>query len=75
MFPDMESVAIGNQVWATSNFEGIVAGDGTVIPEVKGTTTDGNAELTTMVIFQQAQRGGVSLVRRDPYSHICSGGQ
>ena len=44
MFPDIESVTIGNQVWATSNFEA-VAGDGTVIPEVQGATTDGNAEL------------------------------
>ena len=36
LFQSIESLAIGNQVWATSNFEGIVAGDGTVIPEVQG---------------------------------------
>lgn len=47
VFPEIESIAIGNQVWATSNFEGVVAGDGRVIPEVQGATTDGNAELIT----------------------------
>ena len=48
----MESVVIGNQVWSTSNFDGIVAGDGTVIPEVQGATTDGNAELVTNGNFE-----------------------
>lgn len=43
--PEIEGVAIGNQYWATSNYEGVVAGDGSVIPEVKGATTDGNAEM------------------------------
>jgi uncharacterized protein (TIGR02145 family) len=47
LFPDMESVTIGNQVWSTDNFCGTVAGDGTVIPEVQGATTDGNTELIT----------------------------
>jgi uncharacterized protein (TIGR02145 family) len=47
MFPDMESVVIGNQVWSTDNFCGTVAGDGTVVAEVQGATTDGNAELFT----------------------------
>ena len=39
----MESVVIGNQVWSTSNFEGIVAGDGTVIPEVQSEATAADA--------------------------------
>jgi uncharacterized protein (TIGR02145 family) len=47
MFPDMESVVIGNQVWTTDDFCGTVAGDGTVVNEVQGDTTDGNAELIT----------------------------
>lgn len=47
VFPDIEGVNIGNQHWATSNFESVVAGDGTVIPEVTGATTDGNPELIT----------------------------
>jgi len=45
LFPDVEGIAIGNQFWLTDNFCGAVAGDGTVIPEVQGATTDGNAEL------------------------------
>lgn len=43
LFPDMESVAIGNQVWATDNFCGTVAGDGTVIPEVQSAVTAADA--------------------------------
>ena len=35
MFPEVESVAIGNQVWSTDNFCGTVAGDGTVVNEVQ----------------------------------------
>ena len=33
--PEIEGVAIGNQYWATSNYEGVVAGDGSVINEVQ----------------------------------------
>lgn len=33
--PEIEGIAIGNQYWQTSNYEGVVAGDGTVIPEVQ----------------------------------------
>lgn len=33
--PEIEGINIGNQHWATSNYEGIVTGDGTVIPEVQ----------------------------------------
>ena len=33
--PEIEGVAIGNQFWATSNYEGVVTGNGTVIPEVQ----------------------------------------
>jgi len=35
LFPDIEGIAIGNQFWASSNYEGTIAGDGTVIPEVQ----------------------------------------
>lgn len=33
--PKIEGIAIGNQHWATSNYEGVVTGNGTVIPEVQ----------------------------------------
>jgi len=33
--PEIEGIAIGNQFWATSNYEGVVTGNGTVIPEVQ----------------------------------------
>lgn len=33
--PEIEGVAIGNQYWQTSNYEGVVAGDGSVIQEVQ----------------------------------------
>jgi len=33
--PEIEGIAIGNQYWTTSNYEGVVAGDGSVIPEVQ----------------------------------------
>ena len=33
--PEIEGVAIGNQYWTTSNYEGVVAGDGSVIQEVQ----------------------------------------
>jgi len=38
-YPDIEGVNIGNQHWATSNYEGVVTGNGTVIPEVQGVST------------------------------------
>ena len=43
--PEIEGVAIGNQFWATSNYEGVVTGNGTVIPEVQGASTATNPEL------------------------------
>ena len=43
IFPDMESVVIGNQVWTTDNFCGTVAGDGTVVPEVQSAATAADA--------------------------------
>lgn len=33
--PEIEGIDIGNQHWATSNYEGVVTGNGTVIPEVQ----------------------------------------
>ena len=33
--PEIEGIAIGNQYWTTSNYEGVVAGDGSVINEVQ----------------------------------------
>lgn len=33
--PEIEGINIGNQHWATSNYEGVVTGDGTVIPEIQ----------------------------------------
>lgn len=44
-YPEIEGINIGNQHWATSNYEGGRTGNGTVIPEVKGTTTATNPEL------------------------------
>lgn len=35
IYPEIEGVAIGNQFIATSNYEGVVAGDGSVINEVQ----------------------------------------
>jgi uncharacterized protein (TIGR02145 family) len=58
LFPDMESVVIGNQVWSTDNFCGTVAGDGTVVQEVQGATTDGNAEKVLSTDFTNWSRGG-----------------
>lgn len=46
-YPEIESVAIGNQVWSTSNYEGIVTGNGTVIPEVQSASTSVAPELIT----------------------------
>jgi uncharacterized protein (TIGR02145 family) len=37
--PEIEGINIGNQHWATSNYEGVVTGDGTVIPEVQPSTS------------------------------------
>ena len=42
----IQGVAIGNQFWASSNYEGVIAGDGTVIPEVQSSA---NVELITNV--------------------------
>jgi uncharacterized protein (TIGR02145 family) len=56
-FPDMESVVIGNQVWTTDNFCGTVAGDGTVVQEVQGATTDGNVELAVNGSFDSGSTG------------------
>lgn len=77
MFPDMESVAIGNQVWTTSNFEGIVAGDGTVVPEVQGATTDGNPELVPQPLdFTSwwSTTGSATVMDADTVTTIGSGG-
>ena len=35
IYPDIEGVNIGNQHWQTSNYEGVVTANGTVIPEVQ----------------------------------------
>lgn len=35
LIPEIEGIAIGNQYWATSNYEGVVSGDGSVIPGVQ----------------------------------------
>ena len=35
IYPDIEGVNIGNQHWSTSNYEGVVTANGTVIPEVQ----------------------------------------
>lgn len=43
--PEIEGINIGNQHWATSNYEGVVTGDGTVIPEVQDAAAW--ADLTT----------------------------
>jgi len=34
-YAEIEGINIGNQHWATSNYEGVVTGNGTVIPEVQ----------------------------------------
>lgn len=38
--PEIEGIDIGNQHWATSNYEGVVTGNGTVIPEYKYTAAN-----------------------------------
>lgn len=38
LHPEIEGIAIGNQYFATSNYEGVVTGNGTVIPEVQDAT-------------------------------------
>ena len=45
VFPDAETVVINGYEITTQNAENIVAVDGTSVPEVRGATTDGNAEL------------------------------
>lgn len=52
--PEIEGINIGNQHWATSNYEGVVTGNGTVIPEVQGATTTGNTELIANGTFDTA---------------------
>jgi uncharacterized protein (TIGR02145 family) len=44
-YPEIEGIDIGNQHWATSNYEGVVTANGTVIPEVQGAAAW--ADLTT----------------------------
>lgn len=46
-YPEIEGTAIGNQMWATSNYEGVVTGNGTVIPEVQSASTSVAPELIT----------------------------
>lgn len=46
MFPEIEGIGMGNQWWATENFAGTVAGDGTTVQEVQGDTT--GSELITV---------------------------
>jgi uncharacterized protein (TIGR02145 family) len=65
--PDIEGIAIGNQFIASSNYEGVVAGDGTVIPEVQsatntetitnGTFTGGASQFTLTNAVWQAGAG------------------
>lgn len=43
--PEIEGINIGNQHWATSNYEGVVTGNGTIIPEVQDASTATNPEL------------------------------
>lgn len=52
--PEIEGINIGNQHWATSNYEGGRTGNGTVIPEVQGATTTGNTELIANGTFDTA---------------------
>jgi len=52
--PEIEGINIGNQHWATSNYEGVVTGNGTVIPEVQGASTATNPELITNGTFDTA---------------------
>jgi len=49
VFPDAETVVINGYEITTQNAENIVASDGTVVNNVTGATTDGNAELITAV--------------------------
>jgi len=53
-YPEIEGINIGNQHWATSNYEGVVTGNGTVIPEVQGASTATNPELITNGTFDTA---------------------
>lgn len=43
IFPEIEGIAIGNQFWATENFEGTVDGAGNVIPNVTDNTAWANS--------------------------------
>lgn len=43
-YTEIEGIGIGNQYWATSNYEGISDNLGNVINEVQGATTTGNTE-------------------------------
>jgi uncharacterized protein (TIGR02145 family) len=38
-YPLFEGMTIGTQHWATSNYEGVVTGNGTIIPEVQNAAT------------------------------------
>lgn len=52
--PEIEGINIGNQHWATSNYEGVVTGNRTVIPEVQGASTATNPELMSPIDITQA---------------------
>ena len=56
-YPEIDGVNIGNQHWATSNYEGVLTGDGTVIPEVQGNNTASNPELVTNSNYESGLAG------------------
>lgn len=53
-YPEIEGVNIGNQHWQTSNYEGVITANGTVIPEVTSATTANNPELIVNGGFDDA---------------------
>lgn len=55
--PDIEGVNIGNQHWATSNYEGVVDSAGNIIPEVQTSSYSSNTELAINGNFESGLAG------------------
>jgi uncharacterized protein (TIGR02145 family) len=56
-YTEIEGVNIGNQYWSTSNYEGVVTGNGTVIPEVQSASTSVSPNLITGGDFENGLFG------------------
>lgn len=68
LIPEIEGVAIGNQHWATSNYEGITDGAGNNIPEVQGATMTMKLQDGTWNFTNWTAYAGASIIGATSFS-------